>query len=104
MRMKQSDGSFIMHEGGESDLRCGSSDNVCIRCVYINCVGLMIVFRHVRGTFARWQSHQSMDIMGPKSLCTTAANIVAACQTFEGGLSAVPGTEAHGGYRTAVWR
>ncbi|XP_015910439.1 protein farnesyltransferase subunit beta [Parasteatoda tepidariorum] len=69
-RMKQPDGSFIMHEGSESD----------IRGVY--CALSVAMLTSV------WCS----------KLVKKTAQWVSRCQTYEGGFGGIPGMEAHGGY------
>uniref|UniRef100_A0A131XVC9 Protein farnesyltransferase subunit beta n=1 Tax=Ixodes ricinus TaxID=34613 RepID=A0A131XVC9_IXORI len=69
-RVKQPDGSFIMHEGGESD---------------------------VRGTYCALAVAKLTNIW-TASLFEGTAEWVAKCQTYEGGFGGVPGMEAHGGY------
>jgi protein farnesyltransferase subunit beta len=66
----QSDGSYIMHEGGEVDIRgvyCAAS---VAKLVNIDC---SVIFE-------------------------SSASWLASCQSYEGGFSAVPFTESHGGY------
>ncbi|XP_065893069.1 protein farnesyltransferase subunit beta-like [Dysidea avara] len=70
IRLHQSDGSFIMHDDGEVD----------VRGAYLAAVAASL-------------SNISVPIMFEKT-----AEWVASCQTYEGGFAAVPGTEAHGGY------
>ncbi|KAL1924243.1 uncharacterized protein VTP21DRAFT_7278 [Calcarisporiella thermophila] len=70
MRMKQEDGSFIMHEGGEVD---------------------------VRGSYCALSVAALTNILTPE-LEENVAEFVASCQTYEGGIGACPGSEAHGGY------
>lgn len=69
-RMKQPDGSFIMHDGGESD---------------------------VRGAYCALSVAKLTNIFTP-SLFEGTAEWVVKCQTYEGGFGGVPGMEAHGGY------
>lgn len=68
--MKQEDGSFIMHEGGEVD---------------------------VRGSYCAISVAILLGILTPE-LERGVAEFVAKCQTYEGGLGGTPGDEAHGGY------
>ncbi|BGP57025.1 hypothetical protein JCM8202_004538 [Rhodotorula sphaerocarpa] len=83
MSLKQPDGSFIMHEGGEVD---------------------------VRGCYCALTVATLLNILTPELLRGTA-DFVASCQTYEGGLAAAaqlpadpsqkgsaPLGEAHGGY------
>lgn len=69
-RMKQPDGSFIMHEGGEAD---------------------------VRGAYCALSVAKLTNTFTP-SLFEGTAEWVIKCQTYEGGFGGVPGMEAHGGY------
>lgn len=68
-RMKQADGSFTMHEDGET----------CCRGVYC-----AIASASLTGLLD--ESFQS------------SAKFIATCQTYEGGIGAVPFAEAHAGY------
>jgi protein farnesyltransferase subunit beta len=70
MRLKQPDGSFIMHFDGEVD---------------------------VRGSYCALSVAYMLNIMTPQ-LVDKAAEFIGSCQTYEGGLGATPGNEAHGGY------
>ncbi|KAM0752341.1 Farnesyltransferase subunit beta, partial [Meredithblackwellia eburnea MCA 4105] len=80
MSLKQPDGSFIMHDGGEVDVRG------CYCCLTIATV---------------------LNILTPE-LAANTSSFIASCQTFEGGLasashpfthqSSPPLGEAHGGY------
>ncbi|PIO77850.1 prenyltransferase and squalene oxidase repeat-containing domain protein, partial [Teladorsagia circumcincta] len=69
-RMKQPDGSFTMHDGGEAD---------------------------IRGTYCALAVAALCGIMTDK-LRDGAAEWVIKCQTYEGGFGGEPFTEAHGGY------
>lgn len=68
--MKQPDGSFVMHSGGEVDLRA----SYCAIVVAYICNLLQ------------------------DSITDQVAKFIGKCQTFEGGFAALPGMEAHGGY------
>ncbi|VDP08311.1 unnamed protein product [Soboliphyme baturini] len=68
--MKQTDGGFSMHEGGEVD---------------------------IRGAYCAAAVAKMTNIMTPELFDKTAEWIIS-CQTYEGGFSAVPDCEAHGGY------
>lgn len=70
LTLKQKDGSFIMHVGGETDTRA----------VYC----LLVVA-------------SLLDIITPE-LIEGTAEWLSKCQTFEGGFGGVPFDEAHGGY------
>jgi protein farnesyltransferase subunit beta len=68
--LHQEDGSFVMHEDGEVD----------IRGVY--CAAVVAQLTNISSS----------------ELFLNSGQWIASCQTYEGGFSAVPGTEAHGGY------
>uniref|UniRef100_A0A4W3I1Z1 Protein farnesyltransferase subunit beta n=1 Tax=Callorhinchus milii TaxID=7868 RepID=A0A4W3I1Z1_CALMI len=68
--VKQPDGSFIMHVGGEVDVRCA----YCAASVA-----------------------SLTNIITPK-LFEGTAEWVRRCQNWEGGIGGIPGMEAHGGY------
>jgi len=70
MQLKQKDGGFIMHVGGESD---------------------------VRGTYCAFSVASVLNIMTPE-LKNRTGEYIARCQTYEGGMGGEPGNEAHGGY------
>eukprot|EP00842_Homolaphlyctis_polyrhiza_P006722 jgi/Hompol1/7050/HPOL_000471-RA len=70
LQMKQPDGSFRMHEGGEVD---------------------------VRGTYCAINSAYLLNILTP-ALEHRAAEFISRCQSYEGGIGPLPGIEAHGGY------
>ncbi|KAI8901960.1 terpenoid cyclases/protein prenyltransferase alpha-alpha toroid [Globomyces pollinis-pini] len=70
IRMKQSDGSFRMHESGEID---------------------------IRGSYCALSVASLLNMMTPE-LTSGVAEFIVRCQSYEGGLSAFPGVEAHGGY------
>nr|CAD7439600.1 unnamed protein product [Timema bartmani] len=63
-------GAFHMHEGGEIDLR---------------------------GVYCAVSVARLTNIYS-NALFEDSAHWIASCQTYEGGFSSVPGTEAHGGY------
>ncbi|KAJ3289688.1 hypothetical protein HK104_007290 [Borealophlyctis nickersoniae] len=69
-KMKMPDGSFVMHEGGETD---------------------------VRGTYCAMNVCKLLNIIDP-ILVDNAAEFIVRCQSYEGGISGCPGAEAHGGY------
>ena len=69
-RMKRSDGSFTMHEGGEEDVRGCYTALCCARLTNILTAELM----------------------------SNVGEHVARCQTYEGGIGATRYSEAHGGY------
>ncbi|MEE6492844.1 hypothetical protein FKM82_016650 [Ascaphus truei] len=68
--LKQPDGSFIMHLGGEVD---------------------------VRSAYCAASVASLTNIVTPKLFAGTA-EWIARCQNWEGGIGGVPGMEAHGGY------
>jgi len=70
MSMKRPEGGFCMHEGGEVDVRAS----------YIAMVVATLI-----------------NILTPE-LRSQVADFVASCQSYEGGIGALPGAEAHGGY------
>lgn len=70
MDLKQKDGSFVMHYGGECDARAV----YCVLCIA-----------------------SLLNIITPELVENTASWILR-CQTFEGGFAGTPGDEAHGGY------
>jgi protein farnesyltransferase subunit beta len=70
LKLKQPDGSFVMHIGGESDTRA-------VYCVLVIASLLDILTDELTEGTAEWLSQ---------------------CQTFEGGFGGVPFDEAHGGY------
>ncbi|KAJ3040696.1 hypothetical protein HDV00_010589 [Rhizophlyctis rosea] len=69
-RLKQPDGSFLMHDGGEAD---------------------------GRGTYCIASCARLLNLPTTQ-LFTSAPEFIARCQSYEGGLSGYPGVEAHGGY------
>ncbi|KAI8814567.1 terpenoid cyclases/protein prenyltransferase alpha-alpha toroid [Cladochytrium replicatum] len=75
LRMKQPDSSFVMHNGGESD---------------------------VRGSYCALAVAKMMGITTAQ-LTDEAADFVASCQTYEGGISAYPGSKRTAGTRSADW-
>lgn len=70
LRMQQPDGSFAMHEDGEAD---------------------------VRGSYCA-VSVAALTGMLDEEISAGAADWLLGCQTYEGGMGATPGEEAHGGY------
>jgi protein farnesyltransferase subunit beta len=70
LRIKQPDGSFTMHQDGETD---------------------------VRAAYCAVSVATLINIVTP-GLFDGTADWVGRCQTYEGGISAEPGDEAHGGY------
>ena len=70
LSVKQDDGSFRMHDDGEVDLRA---------------------------SYCALSVAQMLNLLTPE-LTARAGDFVLACQTYEGGLGALPGLECHGGY------
>lgn len=70
MSLKLKDGSFRMHKNGESD---------------------------ARSTYSALILSSLLNIQSDE-LLTNCREYLNSCQTFEGGFSGTPGTEAHGGY------
>eukprot|EP01114_Cavostelium_apophysatum_P020546 TRINITY_DN6919_c0_g1_i1.p1 TRINITY_DN6919_c0_g1~~TRINITY_DN6919_c0_g1_i1.p1 ORF type:complete len:409 (+),score=40.52 TRINITY_DN6919_c0_g1_i1:70-1296(+) len=70
LKVKRPDGSFVMHDQGETD---------------------------VRGCYCALTVAYLLNIMTPELVKGTAEHI-ARCQSYEGGFGAEPGNEAHGGY------
>ncbi|ESO83518.1 hypothetical protein LOTGIDRAFT_222587 [Lottia gigantea] len=70
LRMRTDDGAFLMHEGGEVD---------------------------IRGTYCA-ASVAKLTNLCTKELFKDTPQWLARCQTYEGGFSGAPGLEAHGGY------
>ncbi|XP_018568931.1 protein farnesyltransferase subunit beta [Anoplophora glabripennis] len=68
--VRQWDGSFAMHVGGEID---------------------------IRGAYCALSVASLTGILTPE-LCKDTAEWIVSCQTYEGGFSGCPGMEAHGGY------
>jgi protein farnesyltransferase subunit beta len=70
LSLKQPDGSFLLSHGGEID---------------------------VRGSYCALTVASLLNIM-TDTLTRGCGDFIAQCQTYEGGLGARPGVEAHGGY------
>lgn len=70
LRMKDPSGGFRMHDAGEMD---------------------------ARGCYTAVAVASMLKIIVP-SLVHNVANYIVSCQTYEGGIAAEPGAEAHGGY------
>jgi len=70
MRMKQTDGSFTMHEGGEID---------------------------IRGLYCALSVAALTNILTPE-LTSNCVEFIKRAQTYEGGIGPYPGKEAHNGY------
>lgn len=70
MRMKQPDGSFIMHSGGEVD---------------------------IRGCYCALSVASILGILTDE-LKANVVQFIKRCQSYEGGFGSIPGAEAHGGY------
>jgi protein farnesyltransferase subunit beta len=80
-KMKQADGSFIMHDGGEVDTR-GSYCALSV-AAFLNL--LTDELTHNVADFVQKYPSPSLDNGGSS-------------QTYEGGVGGYPGVEAHGGY------
>ncbi|KAG4305750.1 hypothetical protein PORY_000660 [Pneumocystis oryctolagi] len=74
LQLKQPDGGFIMHEGGEEDARA-------VYCALSVASLLNIMTQELIEGTVTWLSK---------------------CQTYEGGLSGYPNSEAHGGYTFCI--
>ncbi|KAG9291155.1 hypothetical protein G9A89_013027 [Geosiphon pyriformis] len=70
LKLKKPDGSFVMHEGGEVD---------------------------VRGAYCALSVALMTNILTSELIAGTP-KWIKTCQTFDGGIGGVPGDEAHGGY------
>ncbi|KAH6830456.1 Prenyltransferase family protein [Perilla frutescens var. hirtella] len=70
LRMKDASGGFRMHDGGEVDVRA------CYTAISVASV---------------------LNILDDR-LIQNVGDYIVSCQTFEGGISGEPGSEAHGGY------
>lgn len=70
IKLHQPDGSFLMHDGGEVD---------------------------VRGAYCAASAASLTNILSDEIFYNTA-EWVSSCQSYEGGFGATPGVEAHGGY------
>lgn len=106
LSLKQPDGSFIMHVGGEVD----------VRWVFVSASAVRIPRSRknplcCRGSYCALTVATLLDLLTPE-LTEAAASFIASCQTYEGGLAAAafsatvawpdapaaPLGEAHGGY------
>lgn len=72
--------SFIMHENGEMDAR-----STYCALIIINLLNL-----------TNYEDDNSIELVDP--LIDGVENWLNSCQTYEGGFSNIPNTEAHGGY------
>lgn len=70
LRMKEANGGFRMHDGGEVDVRA------CYTAISVASI---------------------LNILDDK-LTHNVGNFIVSCQTYEGGIAGEPGSEAHGGY------
>lgn len=70
MRMKQPDGSFTMHQGGEID---------------------------IRGSYCALSVAALTNLLTPE-LTKNCRDFICRSQTYEGGIGPFPGKEAHNGY------
>lgn len=90
LSMKRPDGGFCMHDDGECDVRrsgpdppVGGSRGGCVR--------------QVRGAYTAVAVASLCNVLDER-LKTGTAEWIQRCQTYEGGIGATPGEEAHGGY------
>ncbi|CAK7272441.1 CAAX farnesyltransferase (FTase) subunit beta [Sporothrix epigloea] len=81
--LKQPDGGFQISVGGEEDVR-----GAYCAAVIISVLNLPL----------NLSTESSACTTEKPTLYTGLANYVQRCQTYEGGISAQPGSEAHGGY------
>ncbi|KAJ5596463.1 hypothetical protein N7450_002921 [Penicillium hetheringtonii] len=81
--LKQSDGGFRVCEGGEEDVRGAYCASVIISLLDLP-LGL--------------PPGRRVELSGWTKLTDGLAKYLARCQTFEGGISGSPGSEAHGAY------
>lgn len=101
LSVKQPDGSFIMHKGGEVD----------VRCVPIHSLlppARLTRLSSLSGCYCALTIATLLNILTPQLAANTSA-FIASCQTYEGGLASSshpftssnltpPLGEAHGGY------
>jgi protein farnesyltransferase subunit beta len=86
MTLKQKDGGFLMHHGGEEDAR----------------YGYLLVSTDRRSAYTALSISTLLNIRTDELVAGTAEWLVG-CQNFEGGMTASPSTaEAHGGYAFCV--
>lgn len=82
--MKQADGGFTLCDGGEEDIR-GAYCALVILCLL-----------NLPLTLPTDSPAYSSD--GSSTFLTGLAEWISRCQSYEGGIAASPGNEAHGGY------
>lgn len=92
--VKQRDGSFVMHQNGEVDVRGAYCALSVAKLVNIYTPELFEgtaewIVRQVQHFLSR-EIEWDVDVKTPHAVCR--------CQSYEGGFSACPGMEAHGGY------
>ena len=87
MSIKQPDGGFIMHHGGEEDARYPP-----LQCIKLT----------VRSAYTAMAVATLMDLRTDELVKGTTEWLVS-CQTFEGGMAGSPtSAEAHGGYAFCI--
>lgn len=105
--MKQPDGSFTMHEGGEIDIRyvmpyyVDMFADICNTTLinYTHC-NLYLSVNHVstyRGLYCALSVAALTNILTPE-LTSNCVEFIKRAQTYEGGIGPYPGKEAHNGY------
>jgi len=82
-RMKQLNGGFTMCEGGEQDVR-----GAYCAMVIVSLLNLPLEL----------PPDSPARVKGDETFLTGLAEWVSRCQTYEGGIGAAPGNEAHGAY------
>ena len=100
--LRQSDGSFRMHVGGEVDLRA----SYCALAI-----GALLNLSYTEVTGGRKtevsSAHMGLESMGPKHKnqksgarqpVSLVEHFILQCQSYEGGFGCTPFDEAHGGY------
>jgi protein farnesyltransferase subunit beta len=66
-------------------------------CRLSACADSFVTILHCSGTYCAMVIATMLNIMTPE-LTEGAAEYIATCQTYEGGIGGEPGAEAHGGY------
>ncbi|GER35749.1 farnesyl-protein transferase beta subunit [Striga asiatica] len=88
LRMKDSSGGFRMHDGGEIDVRACYTAISKIQIFMCKTACSLIPIMKVASV---------LSILDDK-LIQGVGDYIVSCQTYEGGISGEPGSEAHGGY------
>jgi protein farnesyltransferase subunit beta len=87
MSLKQEDGGFLMHHGGEEDARSSHPGGSEFTCRSAYCAMAIATLLNIR---------TEELVKGTKEWCIS-------CQTFEGGIAGSPtSAEAHGGYAFCI--